>query len=229
MTGTTSHALSSKTAPSSGFPRKKKKQVIVVTARVHPGETVSSHVFVGFLDHLLGGSKEAYTLLDDYIFKLFPALNPDGIECGNYRVSLSGCDLNRIWYEPQQAYHPEIFNVKQVMRDLQKANREILVYCDMHAHSKKRNAFFYGCSTAANGGFTSWTKVRLLPRILAKQSYMFNLKDCRFRIDPSKFGTGRVVVWSQFAVTNSFTLECSFYGYSLDGIVTTPFARESYA
>ena len=91
--------------------------------------------------------------------------------------------------------------------------RGIMLYCDMHGHSKKKNAFIYGCNTAADGGFNSWTKVRLFPRILAKNSFMFNLKDCKFKVEKSKIGSARVVVWKEFKVTNSFTLENSFYGY----------------
>ena len=90
-----------------------------------------------------------------------------------------------------------------------------MVFCDLHCHSKKKNSFIYGCNTAANGGFTSWTKVRLLPRILAKLTALFSIKDCRFRIDPSKLGTARVIVWKEFGVTNSFTLENSFYGFQI--------------
>jgi hypothetical protein len=76
--------------------------------------------------------------------------------------------------------------------------RQIWIYCDIHGHSKKKNSFFYGCNTAANGGFLSWTIVRLLPRIFAQKTHMFNFKDCRFKVEPYKIGTGRVVVWKQF-------------------------------
>lgn len=48
---------------------------------------------------------------------------------------------------------------------------------------------------------------------------MFSYKDCRFSVRPDKFGTGRVVVWSEMKVTNSFTLETSFHGYR-DGELT---------
>mmetsp|Transcript_40431 Transcript_40431/g.61677 ORF Transcript_40431/g.61677 Transcript_40431/m.61677 type:complete len:100 (-) Transcript_40431:348-647(-) len=91
--------------------------------------------------------------------------------------------------------------------------RGVLLYCDLHGHSRKLNSFFYGCNRAANGGFNSWTKVRLLPRILAGLNPVFDLTSCKFKVEKSKFGTGRVVVWKQFEVTNSFTLENSFYGY----------------
>jgi hypothetical protein len=101
------------------------------------------------------------------------------------------------------------------------------VYCDLHCHSKKKNSFIYGCNTAANGGFTSWTKVRLLPRILARQTPIFNLKDCRFKVDPGKLGTARVIIWKEFGVTNSFTLENSFFGYN-HGKETKEFVPKLY-
>ena len=71
----------------------------------------------------------------------------------------------------------------------------------------------YGCNRAANGGFNSWTKTRLLPRILARISHVFDITSCKFKVEKGKLGTGRVVVWKDFEVTNSFTLENSFYGY----------------
>lgn len=94
-------------------------------------------------------------------------------------------------------------------------NRPIWIYCDLHGHSKKHNSFFYGCNTAANGGFLSWTIVRLLPRIFAQKTHLFNYKDCRFKVEPYKIGTGRVVAWKQFLITHSFTLENSFLGYDI--------------
>jgi murein tripeptide amidase MpaA len=70
-----------------------KRQAIIITARVHPGESVASLVFAGLLTFLL--SKDAILLRDQYIFKLVPCLNPDGVVIGNYRSSLAGVDLNR--------------------------------------------------------------------------------------------------------------------------------------
>ena len=143
---------------------------------------------------------------------MIPCLNPDGVSCGNYRTSLSGVDLNRQWISPHHQLHPTIFFTKKLMENITK-ERDILLYCDMHGHSKKKNAFIYGCNTAAEGGFNSWTKVRVFPRILAKNTFMFNLKDCKFKVEKSKIGTARVVVWKEFKVTNSITLENSYYGY----------------
>ena len=189
----------------------RKRQGICITSRVHPGETNSNFVYDGLLQFLLS-NEGVYNLLQNYVFKLVPCLNPDGNVCGNYRSSLAGVDLNRQWIYPNKDIHPVIFKAKEMMAQFSK-ERNFLVYCDLHCHSKKKNSFIYGCNTAANGGFTSWTKTRLLPRIFARQTPIFNFKDCRFRIDPDKLGTARVIVWREFGVTNSFTLENSFYGY----------------
>lgn len=106
------------------------------------------------------------------------------------------------------------------------------MFCDLHSHSKKLNSFIYGCNTAANGGFTSWTKVRLLPRVIACRSTLFSYPDCRFMVKPDKQGTGRVVAWKEFSITNSFTLETSFLGYKIGEIFVInnqkEFTREDF-
>jgi murein tripeptide amidase MpaA len=47
------------------------------------------------LDFLTGPQEEAKELRDNFIFKVVPMLNPDGVICGNYRCNLAGVDLNR--------------------------------------------------------------------------------------------------------------------------------------
>ena len=49
----------------------------------------------GIIDFLLSDSKEAQFLRSNYVFKIVPVLNPDGVIYGNYRCSLLGVDLNR--------------------------------------------------------------------------------------------------------------------------------------
>ncbi len=66
-----------------------KKRAIVITARVHPGETNSSYMMKGFLDYLTGTTPDAALLRDTFIFKIVPMLNPDGVVVGNYRFGSS--------------------------------------------------------------------------------------------------------------------------------------------
>jgi len=72
-----------------------RKKGIVLSGRVHPGETSNSHVMESVLDFLTGPQEEAKELRDNFIFKVVPMLNPDGVVCGNYRCNLAGVDLNR--------------------------------------------------------------------------------------------------------------------------------------
>lgn len=207
----------------------KKKPIIVITSRIHSGETPASQVFKGAFLFLISDTKEARFLRKFYTFVLIPCLNPDGVVCGNYRNCAVGLDLNRQWINPEQELQPEIFYTKQVFKNFTEVEkRQIWIYCDIHGHSKKQNAFFYGCNTAANGGFLSWTIVRLLPRIFAQKSHMFNIRDCRFKVEPYKIGTGRVVAWKQFQITHSFTLENSFYGYERGEDEVVQFTDEDY-
>lgn len=99
-----------------------------------------------------------------YNFYLFPCLNPDGVEGGFYRTNLSGFDLNRTWLTPHKLLHSSIFIIKDFLFS---KSQNVVLFVDLHGHSKKRNVFMYGNPTASNEGLLSWTKVRLFPRIIA--------------------------------------------------------------
>ena len=81
----------------------KKKRAVVISARVHPGETVGSWMMRGVLFFITDPyNEEAKILRDKFVFKIIPMLNPDGVINGNYRCSLAGCDLNRRWKVPHR-------------------------------------------------------------------------------------------------------------------------------
>ena len=66
------------------------KKGIIISARVHPGESNASWMMKGVIDFLTGHTPEAKALRDNFVFKIIPILNPDGVINGNYRCSLSG-------------------------------------------------------------------------------------------------------------------------------------------
>jgi hypothetical protein len=45
-----------------------------------------------------------------------------------------------------------------------------------------------------------------------QKNNLFSLKGCRFNVDKSKESTARVVIFREYNIMNSFTLECSFFG-----------------
>jgi cytosolic carboxypeptidase protein 2/3 len=88
------------------------RKAVVLTSRVHPGESNSSFIMQGILDYLVSDEEGAKYLRNNFVFKIVPMLNPDGVIVGNYRCSLSGSDLNRQWMIPTSKQHPEIFACK---------------------------------------------------------------------------------------------------------------------
>ena len=71
------------------------RKAIIISSRVHPGESNSSHVMNGVLEFLVSDEEQAELLRNTFVFKIIPMLNPDGVIVGNYRCSLMGQDLNR--------------------------------------------------------------------------------------------------------------------------------------
>jgi hypothetical protein len=119
-----------------------KRLGVVITARVHPGESNASYIMHGIIEYLL--SDEATSLRKKFVFKIVPMLNPDGVINGNYRTSLAGIDLNRRWNNPDQDMHPTIYYTKQMVKKFCRT-RQVVLQCDIHGHSRKEGLFVYGC------------------------------------------------------------------------------------
>lgn len=66
------------------------RKAIILTARVHPGETNASYMMKGVIEFLVSDDEKALFLRNNYVFKIIPMLNPDGVIVGNYRCSLVG-------------------------------------------------------------------------------------------------------------------------------------------
>ena len=119
------------------------RKSVVLTSRVHPGETNASWVMNGVIDFLVSEDPQAQHLRNTFVFKIVPMINPDGVIVGNYRCSLMGQDLNRQWIGSSSKFHPINYHIKMMMKRTLES-RDIFFYCDFHGHSTGRNVFMFG-------------------------------------------------------------------------------------
>mmetsp|Transcript_1109 Transcript_1109/g.2706 ORF Transcript_1109/g.2706 Transcript_1109/m.2706 type:complete len:878 (+) Transcript_1109:41-2674(+) len=198
---------------SGGRPDHKKKKGIVLTARVHPGETGGSFMMKGAIEYLISNARGAKMLRKNFVFRIIPMLNPDGVIYGNSRCSLLGVDLNRRWKTPLRLVHPEIYYTKKLITVFSEVH-EIAMYCDMHGHSAKKDVFMYGCSCEDSriDSRRSNVLIKSLPISMALKNDMFNYNNCHFRLEPSKAATARIVLFEELGILGSYTIEASFYG-----------------
>ncbi|XP_065366321.1 cytosolic carboxypeptidase Nna1 isoform X2 [Calliphora vicina] len=203
----------------------KRKKSIVVSARVHPSETPSSWMMKGLMDFITGESSVAKRLRHKFIFKLIPMLNPDGVIVGNTRNSLTGKDLNRQYRTVIRETYPSIWYTKALIKRLID-DCGVSMYCDMHAHSRRHNIFIYGCENKRNPEKKLTEQV--FPLMLHKNvADKFSFENCKFKIQRSKEGTGRIVIW-MLGITNSYTIEASFGGSLLGSRKGTHFTTTDY-
>ena len=190
---------------------KKHKKVLIVTARIHAGETCGSYVIQGFLKFITSNHPVAKELRGKLIIKVVPMMNIDGVIIGNYRCCISGQDLNRQFTNPNAKLHPTVFYIKKLIADIKESNKEIFGYIDLHGHSKKKCSFMYGPYYPLH--MARYIRVRILAKLLSRKTQMFRYPACRFKQEPSKVNTARLVISREFDVMNSLTLESSFYGF----------------
>jgi murein tripeptide amidase MpaA len=89
-----------------------------IVARQHPGETMASWWTEGFLQRLIDDHDPvARALSTKVVFYVVPNMNPDGSRRGNLRTNAAGANLNREWQEPAMNRSPEVFLVREKMRE----------------------------------------------------------------------------------------------------------------
>ena len=231
------------------------RRVVVISARVHPGETNASWMMAGLLQAVTADTDAARRLRRSVMLKIVPMLNPDGVILGNYRCSAVGVDLNRQWAEPHETRMPTIFALKRLMKSYVATDQasapahfshhtspprtppthhprraplprtfpthrslppplcqshlslppfpsipscpspihvppsplasttpraeQLLLFCDLHGHSRKRNIFAYGCENAKG---PQRLRERIFPRLLADCCPHFSNAGCSYKV-----------------------------------------------
>ena len=210
------------------------KKCILVTGRIHSGETVSSYVVQGVIDFLINLKNPISNYLrDKYIFKIIPMLNIDGVIFGNYRLNILGKDMNRLWlntipFNSNDCDKSSLY-INNIIEIIKKTlnNRNIFLYCDFHGHSGKQNFFLYGCPKEGEENYH-----KKFMEIYAKKSNIFSLNDCVHKIMPKKMNTLRALIKNVFNVDLSYCLETSMFSYVLKDEINNkkiyPFTIEKY-
>ncbi len=110
------------------------KKSIVLIARQHPPEIPGGTIgFKAFYEELLSDSKIANSFRKLYNIIVFPLLNPDGADMGNWRHNANGTDLNRDWIDFTQ---PETQMVKLYIENKIKEGGKVEFALDFHtSHS----------------------------------------------------------------------------------------------
>ncbi|XP_011867871.1 PREDICTED: cytosolic carboxypeptidase 1-like isoform X4 [Vollenhovia emeryi] len=195
------------------------RKMIFLTSRVHPGESNASWVMHGTMEALLSDNQHASSLRDDYVFKIIPMLNIEGVVNGCNRYGLTNEDLNRRWSSPNRTYHPVIYHTKGLMEYCARVlQRPPHVFVDYHGHSRRKNVFLFGCSRSGSWSAADRAKpdqpvqYLMLPHLMQRTSPAFALQLCSFKVERNKESTARVAVWRQLGVSRSYTMESSFCG-----------------
>lgn len=94
------------------------RKIVWLIARQHPGETMAEWWMEGALERLLDDSDPvSRKLLEKAHFYVVPNMNPDGSCRGNLRTNAAGANLNREWLDPSMEKSPEVYLVREKMRE----------------------------------------------------------------------------------------------------------------
>jgi hypothetical protein len=203
----------------SGTQSNSQRPWVVVCGRVHPSESNASW-FVHGLIEFLSDPKNAVAeqLRRQFVWLVVPMMNPDGVICGNSRCNLAGLDLNRCWDNPSESSCPTVFHTKALLHRLCPLVT-ISLFLDVHGHSRKRGAFLYGNRKqlrSVTGQALPFASAPVgpevkVPQLFAAHSSVFSLHDCSYMMSRSKLSTARCVMFNEFMLVNSFTLEISMF------------------
>ncbi|GIQ84675.1 hypothetical protein KIPB_006216, partial [Kipferlia bialata] len=94
------------------------KRLVLVTARVHPGETPAAFVSHGLLEWLISPRPRAQALLERAVVVLVPMINPDGVHAGHYRCNSAGIDVNRRYDRPSTIQTPVAYHLSALVKQL---------------------------------------------------------------------------------------------------------------
>lgn len=144
-----------------------------VIARQHPGETMGSWWMEGFLDKLTDKNDAvSKALLEKATLHIVPCMNLDGSRRGHLRTNAAGKDLNRAWQNATMEESPEVYLVREQMRET-----GVDFFLDVHGDEAIPNNFLDSAK-----GIPSWndqheTRFDRFSSLLLEKSSDFQTKE----------------------------------------------------
>ena len=110
-----------------------KKDVIVILSRQHPPEITGFMAMQVFVEEILRYDLSEQ-FLDRYQILVYPLLNPDGVDNGQWRHNVGGVDLNRDWAYYHQPETKQIAN--HIVAQQYMTNGRVVLGLDFHSTQK---------------------------------------------------------------------------------------------
>ena len=194
------------------------KHIIFITARVHPGETPGTLMFNGILKTLLGSDNYINKLLlDNFIFKLIPIINVDGLSNGYFRLNTEGYNLNRCYLGPSPKINPENYAITKLFY-FYSSNFKVRYYFDLHADMNVRGVYTFG---NALKNFEEHVENVLFSFIFKINSPHVDFSHCIFtqksmgskakNDSMGKEATSRVQFYQKTGLIHTYTVESTYF------------------
>lgn len=116
------------------------KHSIWMIGQQHAYEMVGGPICEGIVNALLSVEK-GNPLLEKFVFKLVPIVNPDAITHGGFRYNMHDVDLNRNWDTLAEGYadrvhaEPEVAAVQKALEQWVKRGNRLDLFVDLHCHT----------------------------------------------------------------------------------------------
>lgn len=112
----------------------------------------------------------AEILRRNFVFKIIPMLNPDGVYNGHYRMDIFNQNLNRFYLNPDPFRQPSAFAVRN-LGEYYKLENRLCFYIDLHAHPQRKGNFIYGNSMESK---EEQIETQLFPKLLSLNCVEFD-------------------------------------------------------
>ena len=109
---------------------KNEKDLIVLLSRQHPPEVTGFFALQSFIDQLLNEG-QGNNFFKKYRVLVYPMLNPDGVDMGNWRHNQNGVDLNRDWAYYRQKEVREVAN--SIVSEAKSNDANVILGLDFHS------------------------------------------------------------------------------------------------